>query len=129
MENVRIRSGWATFAAVIAGVVGLYHVLSGIAAIAEDDATEAIAEVLYGVDITAWGWFWLIVGIVQLVTAWLIYQRTALGQMLGLIWAFITASLSVFMVFVAPEWALIVLALSVAVIYGLLAAPDEFEAR
>ena len=129
MENVRIRSGWVTFAAVIAAVVGLYLVLSGIAAITEDDATEAIAEVLYGVDITAWGWFWLIVGIVQLVTAWLIYQRTALGQMLGLIWAFITASLSVFMVFVAPEWALIVLALSVAVIYGLLAAPDEFEAR
>lgn len=129
MENVRIRSGWATFAAVIAAVVGLYHVLSGIAAIAEDDRTEAIAEVLYGVDITAWGWFWLLVGLVQLVTAWLIYQRTALGQMLGLIWAFITASFSVFMVFVAPIWALIVLTLSVAVIYGLLGAPDEFETR
>jgi hypothetical protein len=129
VENVRIRSGWATFAAVIAAVVGLYHVLSGIAAIAEDDRTEAIAEVLYGVDITAWGWFWLIVGLVQLVTAWLIYQRTALGQMLGLIWAFITASFSVFMVFVAPIWALIVLTLSVAVIYGLLGAPDEFETR
>lgn len=129
MENVRIRSGWVTFAAVIAAVVGLYHVLSGIAAITEDDATEALAEVLYGVDITAWGWFWLVVGLAQLVTAWLIYQRTALGQVLGLVWAFITASLSVFMVFVAPEWALIVLALSVAVIYGLLASPDEFETR
>jgi hypothetical protein len=129
VENVRIRSGWVTFAAVIAAVVGLYHVLSGIAAITEDDATEALAEVLYGVDITAWGWFWLVVGLAQLVTAWLIYQRTALGQVLGLVWAFITASLSVFMVFVAPEWALIVLALSVAVIYGLLAYPDEFETR
>lgn len=129
MENVRIRSGWVTFAVVIAAVVGLYHVLSGIAAITEDDATEALAEVLYGVDITAWGWFWLVVGLAQLVTAWLIYQRTALGQVLGLVWAFITASLSVFMVFVAPEWALIVLALSVAVIYGLLASPDEFETR
>ncbi|HEX6420142.1 MAG TPA: hypothetical protein VFZ77_16705 [Acidimicrobiales bacterium] len=127
MEPVRIRSGWATFAAVVAAVVGLYHVLSGLAAIAEDDATEAIAEVLYGIDITAWGWFWLIVGIVQVVTAWLIYQRTALGQMLGLVWAFLTAAFSVFMVFVAPIWALIVLSLSVAVIYGLLAVPDEFE--
>ena len=108
-----------SFAAVIAGVVAIYNILSGIAAIAEDDQTERIAEVLYGIDISAWGWFWLILGIVQLVTAWLIWTRHPLGQMLGLIWAFISASLSVLMIFVAPEWALVVLALSILVIYAL----------
>jgi hypothetical protein len=126
VESVRIRSGWVTFAAIIAGVVGVFNILSGIAAIAEDDQTEALNEVLYGVDITAWGWFWLIIGALQFVTAWLIYQRSPTGQMLGLIWAAITASLSVFMIFVAPAWAAVVLALSVAVIYGLTAFPEDF---
>jgi hypothetical protein len=126
VESVRFRSGWVTFAAIIAGVVGVFNILSGIAAIAEDDQTEALNEVLYGVNITAWGWFWLIIGVLQFVTAWLIYQRSPIGQVLGLIWAAITASLSVFMIFVAPIWALVVMGLSVAVIYALTAYPEEF---
>ena len=126
MESVRIRSGWVTFAAVIAGIVGVFNLLSGIAAIAEDDQTEALNEVLFGVDITAWGWFWLIIGVLQVITAWLIYQRSTVGQTLGLIWAFIVAALSVFMIFVAPIWALIVMGLSVTVIWALTAFPEDF---
>jgi hypothetical protein len=126
VQSVRIRSGWVTFAAVVAGIVGVFNLLSGIAAVAEDDQTEALKEVLYGVDISAWGWFWLIVGAVQLVTAWLIYQRSPVGQTLGLIWAFVVGALSVFMIFVAPIWALIVMALSVTVIWALTAFPEEF---
>ena len=122
----QIRSGWVSFAAVIAGVVAIYNILSGIAAIAEDDQTERVAEVLYGIDISAWGWFWLILGIVQLVTAWLLWTRHPLGQMLGLIWAFISASLSVLMIFVAPEWAIVVLAMSILVIYALVGNTEEF---
>jgi hypothetical protein len=122
----QIRSGWVSFAAVVAGVVAVYNILTGIAAIAEDDRTERLAEVLYGIDISAWGWFWLILGIVQLVTAWLLWTRHPLGQMLGLIWAFISASLSVLMIFVAPEWAIVVLAMSIAVIYALVGNTEEF---
>ncbi len=127
MESVRIRSGWVTFAAVIAAIVGVFNILSGIAAIAEDDQTEALHEVLFGVNITAWGWFWLIIGVLQLVTSWLIYQRSVVGQTLGLIWAFIVAALSVFMIFVAPIWALVVMALSVTIIWTLTAFPEDFD--
>lgn len=129
MQPVRVRSGWVTFAAIVAAVVGVYHVLTGIAAIAEDDATEALAEVLYGIDISAWGWFWLIVGILQVVTAYLIYVRSWIGQLLGLVWASITGALSVFMIFIAPIWSLIVLSLSVTVIFALLTYPEEFQER
>jgi hypothetical protein len=125
-QPVQIRSGWVTFAAVIAGIVSIYNILSGIAAIAEDDQTEQINEVLFGVNITAWGWFWLIIGVLQLITCWLIYQRSPMGQVLGLVWAFIVAALSVMMIFVAPIWSLVVIGLSVAVIYALTAFPEEF---
>jgi hypothetical protein len=127
VESVRIRSGWVTFAAVMAGIVGVFNLLTGIAAISEDDQTEALHEVLFGVNITAWGWFWLIIGVLQIVTAWLIYQRSTVGQTLGLIWAFIVAALSVFMIFVAPIWALVVMALSVTIIWALTAFPEDFD--
>jgi hypothetical protein len=122
----QIRSGWVSFAAVLGGIVAIYNILSGLAAITEDDQTEALADVLFGVDITAWGWFWLLLGIVQLVTAYLLWTRHPLGQMLGLIWAFIGASLSVFMIFVAPLWAIVVLGLYVGIIYALVGATEEF---
>jgi hypothetical protein len=127
VESVRIRSGWVTFAAVIAGIVGVYNLLSGIAAISEDEQTEALNEVLFGVNITAWGWFWLIIGALQIVTAWLIYQRSPVGQTFGLIWAFIVAALSVFMIFVAPIWALVVMGLCVTCIWALTAFPEDFD--
>jgi hypothetical protein len=120
------RTGRVTFAALLAGIVGIYHILSGIAAIAEDDRTELVGEVLYGIDITAWGWFWLILGIVQLVTAYLIWTRSSMGQLFGLLWAFIGASLSVFLIFVAPLWSIVVLAVNVGVIWAL-TSTDEFE--
>ena len=119
MQTTQIRSGWPTFAGVMAAIVGAYNILSGIAAIAEDDATEAVNQLLFDVDISAWGWFWLITGIIQVVTAWLIFQRHTMGQLLGITFASISAFFTVFLIFVAPLWALTVLLIDILIIYGL----------
>jgi hypothetical protein len=127
VETTRFRSGWVTFAGVIAAIIAIWNILSGIAAISKDDQTETLNEVLFGVNITAWGWFWVIIGVVQLVTAYLIFARHPMGQILGVLWAAISASLAVFMIFVAPIWALVVLAIDVTIIWALLSASDEFD--
>jgi hypothetical protein len=127
VETTRFRSGWVTFAGVIAAIIAIWNILSGIAAISKDDQTETLNEVLFGVNITAWGWFWVIIGVLQLVTAYLIFARHPMGQILGVLWAAISASLAVFMIFVAPIWALVVLAIDVTIIWALLSASDEFD--
>jgi hypothetical protein len=129
VETVRTqpRSGIVTFAGVLAIVIGAYNAIGGIAAIAEDDRTEAAAEVLFDVDITVWGWIWLGLGIVQMIVGGLILARHASGLLLGVIWASIGAVLTVFVIFTYPIWALIVLAIQVIIIYGLLEHADEFS--
>jgi hypothetical protein len=122
-----IRSGFVTFVGVLAFIVGVFNMLSGIAAIAEDDRTEAVGELLYGVDITAWGWFWVIIGVLQIVTGWLIIQRKQLGLWMGVLWASISAMFTVFVIWVEPFWALAVLALEIAILYGLIMNAEEFE--
>ena len=83
-ERATMRSGWVTFAGVAALIAGGYNALSGIAALGDDDTLAAQAnEVLFGIDLTAWGWFWLLVGIAQLVTGVLILQRNNWGFWLG----------------------------------------------
>jgi hypothetical protein len=122
------RSGWITFAGVAALIAGVYNALSGIAALSDDDTLTAQAqEVLYGIDLTAWGWFWLLVGIVQLITGVLILQRNTAGFWLGVSIAGMSAMLTLLVMFVFPLWAIAVLAMDFLVLYGLLTQSDEFE--
>ena len=126
-QNVTTRSGWITFAGVAALLAGGYNALSGIAALADDDTVAAQAsEVLYGIDLTAWGWFWLIAGVVQLITGILILQRHASGLWLGVTMASISGFMTVWVMFVFPLWAIAVLAIDFLVLFGLLTHSDEF---
>ena len=128
MDNSTSRhSGWVTFAAVMVVIVGLYNVLSGAAAIAESDSVTArVQEVLYGIDIKTWGWFWLIVGIAQLITAILLFSRSPTGAIIAIMGAMVSASFTIFIIFVAPLWAIAVLALNVGIVWIITANMDEF---
>jgi hypothetical protein len=126
-DNVATRSGWITFAGVMAVIAGGYNVLSGIAALSDDDTIASQAkDVLYGIDLTAWGWFWLIVGIVQLVTGVLILQRNMTGLWLGVTAAAMSGLMTVFIIFVFPIWGIAVLAIDFLVLFALLTRADEF---
>ena len=122
------RSGWITFAGVAALIGGAYNALSGIAALSDDDTLAAQAnEVLFGIDLTTWGWFWLLVGIVQLVAGVLILRRSALGFWLGVTIATLSAMLTIVVIFVFPLWGIAVLAIDFLVLYGLMSQSDEFD--
>jgi hypothetical protein len=126
-NDVAKRSGWITFAGVMALLAGGYNALSGIAALSDDDTIASQArEVLYGIDLTAWGWFWLIIGVVQIITAILIFQRNTWGLWLGVTFAGLSAMLTVIVMFVFPLWALAVLTIDFLVLFGLLTQSDEF---
>jgi hypothetical protein len=126
--SVRRRSGWVTTAGVVMLVAGGYNALSGIAAISDDDTLASQAtKVLYGIDIGTWGWFWLLVGIVQLGAGVLILMRNEWGLAMGVTIAGLSAMITVFVIFVVPLYAIAVLALDVLVIWALLSATeDEF---
>ena len=126
-DKVATRSGWITFAGVMALLAGGYNALSGIAALADDDTIASQAkDVLYGIDLTAWGWFWLVIGLAQVVTGVLIFQRSTWGLWLGVSFAGLSAMLTVIVMFVFPLWALAVLAIDFLVLFGLLTQSDEF---
>ena len=126
--NLTRRSGWVTFAGVIGLVAGGYNALSGIAAIAKDDTVDALAkEVLFGIDVTLWGWFWLIVGLVQIFAGVLILQRNEWGRWLGIGIASLSAVITVFVIFVFPLWSIAVLILDCLVIYGLSTQSESFD--
>lgn len=128
VDDRATRSGWVTFAGVAALVAGGYNFLSGIAAVADDDTLKSRAtEVLYGISLTGWGWFWLIAGLAQLGAGGLILARNPLGLWLGVGIAFVSSMMTVFVIFIFPLWAIAVLSLDFIVAYALLTRSDEFE--
>ena len=128
MDNSTSRhSGWVTFAAVMVVIAGLYNVLSGAAAIAESDSVTAqVEEVLYGIGIRTWGWFWLTVGVAQLITAILLFSRSLAGAVIAITGALVSASFTIFIIFVAPLWAITVVALDLGIIWIITANINEF---
>ena len=123
-----LRSGWITFAAIVALVAGAYNALSGLSTLVSDyGAIDDAAEVLFGISVDAWAWFWLIVGAAQLATGVLLFTRSLWGQVLGVGIASLSALTAAFAIFAWPLWAFSVLTLDILVIYGLTAYGSRLD--
>jgi hypothetical protein len=108
---------WATFAAVMFLVVGIFNVIDGVAAISKDRHFRA-DELLVG-NLTLWGVILLIVGAAQLLTTFLIYRRSGAGQVLGVFLAVMNMVVALFFLGAYPVWSIIILVLDGVVIYAL----------
>lgn len=64
-------SGWAAGGTMFAGVLmivgGVFAIIEGIVAIANDEVYQHIGNYTFKFDLTTWGWIHLIVGILVLV--------------------------------------------------------------
>jgi len=122
------RSGWITFAGITALVAGAYNALSALSTLASDyPRIEQVEELLFGVRVDAWAWFWLVVGLAQMLTGVLVMMRNLWGQFLGVGIASLSAMTALFGLFEWPLWAFSVLMLDVLVIYALLTHVDDFD--
>jgi hypothetical protein len=122
--RTRTDSGWAVFAGVLFVLAGVFHVMWGFAALANDDNFVA-DELLFG-DLTLWGIFYLILGGLQLLAAWLIGTGQRSGQILGIVLASLSAVNAMFSFGADPLWSATILILDLLVLYGLSVQGDDY---
>ena len=128
MEGSRNGSkgqGWAAFAATMVLVVGVFNVIYGLAAIIEDDYFAA-DELLFG-DLSLWGWVHLIIGVLQVVTATLIYAGNDFGAVLGIMFAGFNAIAALLAIGAYPVWSVIILVVDGLIIYALTVYGDALK--
>jgi hypothetical protein len=111
--------GWLGFAAVMFFAAGAADALWGIAALVNDDYFTA-DELLFG-DLSMWGAIYLGFAALQIVTAWLIVKRSAIGAALGIGIALLHALAVLMSIGAYPLWSVILLAIDGLIIYGLTA--------
>lgn len=117
-------SGWRTFAGVVFCLLGAFNVIAGLAALFKDEMFVAGDDELLVADYTAWGWFLLVLGALQLAVGAGIFRGRGWARLFGILLASLSGVLHFAFLVAFPAFGLATIALSVLVIYGLI-VPDE----
>jgi hypothetical protein len=110
-------SGWITFAGVMLILVGSFNIIDGIAAIANSD--YLVNQLLFA-NMHAWGWFFLIWGIVQVGAGIAVFGGATWAVIVGVVSAFGNSIAQLSWAHANPVWAISAIVLDVLVIYALL---------
>jgi len=109
-------AGWVTFAGIMLILVGAFNVIDGIAAIS--DSKYLVNQVLFS-NLHAWGWFFLIWGIIQILAGFAIFGGATWGAILGIVTAFFNIIAQLSWAHTYPVWAIAAMVVDALVIYAL----------
>ena len=116
-------SGWATggivFAASMLILIGVFQALAGIVAIANDNFYVVARNYTFDLDVTAWGWIHLIIGLAILTTGIFLFRRATWAGIAAIAFAMVSALSNFFFIPYYPIWALVLIALDCWVIWAL----------
>jgi len=112
-------TGLAGFAAAMLLTVGVFQILEGLAAIINDGFLVSVRSYPYAVDSTTWGWIHILLGAVGVLVGIFIFQGAVWARGIGMLIAGLSAIANFLFIPYYPLWALLIIALEVAIIWAL----------
>jgi hypothetical protein len=116
-------SGWAiggiTFAGTLLILIGVFQAIDGLVAIFNDEFFVVTKNYTFDLDVTAWGWIHLLLGILLVFMGWGLWAGKTWAAIGGITLAMLSAIANFFFIPYYPVWSLIVIALDVWVIWAL----------
>jgi hypothetical protein len=127
------RSGWVTFSAIVLIIAGIARIFDAVWAFRYNGpVVDDLHQAIFGHSLTAYGWLWLIVGIILIAAGLLLIAGGGLGaevsRWVGIVAAAIAAITAVSWLPYYPIWSLIYIGVGVLIIYGLLTHYEEESA-
>ena len=109
-------SGWIGFAGIMLILVGFFNVIDGIAAIGN---SNYLANQLLFANMDAWGWFFLIWGVIQIIAGFAIMSGATWGAIVGITTAFFNIIAQLAWAQTYPVWAIAAMVVDGLIIYAL----------
>ena len=122
------NSGWIAFAGVMLLILGTLDAMWGLAAILNDEVVVVGGQGALILDITAWGWVQLLLGIVVALTGLGLITGNAVARVAAIFFLAINTVLQIVWFPAAPLWSFLMIILDVVIIYQLTANWTEEEA-
>ena len=115
-------SGWLFFAGTILGIAGIMRIFDAIWAFRYDGALpENLDGALFGTSLTTYGWVFLVVGAILLVSSFAVLSRSQFARWIGIIAAAIAGISAMWWMPFYPVWSLAYVLLAGLVVYALAA--------
>jgi hypothetical protein len=119
-------SGWTMFAGIMMLLAGAFGAINGVIALLNDEVYLTTENRIVLFDFTQWGWIHLIAGgVVALTGLVVMVSGAAWARVIGVVVVTLHAIAQVAFIEAYPFWTIATIALDVAVMYGLLVAPER----
>jgi hypothetical protein len=113
-------SGWLFFAGTVLGLAGLMRIIDAIWAFRYNgQIPDNLQDGVLGDSLTGYGWTWLIVGIILVVSSFLILSRSQIARWVGYIAAVILGLSAMTWMPYYPIWSLTYVGIAVLTFYAL----------
>jgi hypothetical protein len=117
------KNAWAiggtVFAATMMIMIGVFQILMGISAIANDSFLVVRGDYVYNVDTTAWGWIHLVLGALVLLTGISLFTGATWAKVAGIVLVVLAAVDNFLFIPYYPIWSLLLIAMDVFVVWAL----------
>jgi hypothetical protein len=114
-------SGWILFAAIVLGVAGVMRIFDAIWSFRYHGVLpENLEGAIFGHSLKTYGWLWLVVGAIYIVSAFAVMGRSEIGRWVGVVAAGLGGVAAMFWAPYYPVWALVYVGIGGLVMYALL---------
>ena len=113
--------GWSAFAGSMLVVAGTLQFLDGLVALFNDEFYIRLPNYTFRLDVTAWGWIHVLIGIVLFASGLGIFKGHVAGRTVGVIVASLSLVANFMWLPYYPVWSIIIIAICIAVIWALTA--------
>jgi hypothetical protein len=113
-------SGWISFAGIMMILLGVFQIVEGLVALFRPDYYLVGSEgLVVTLSLTGWGWIHLLLGIFVLAAGYAVMAGKTWGRVVGIVLAGLSALVNLTFIAAYPMWAIIVIAIDIAVIFAL----------
>jgi hypothetical protein len=120
MENE--GRGWILFSMIVLLTAGIMRVFDGIWMIHNGNQLHIYLQgSLLGTNLKTYGWLYLLVGIVLILSAFALMGGSELARWIGVFAGVVLTVSAVWWIYYQPIWALVYIGIGIAIIYGLCA--------
>ena len=121
-------TGWIVFAGVILLISGIFSIVQALVALIGPNSYYVITEgSLFLLDVTGWGWWNLIIGVLLALTAVALFAGQTWARVVAIVLVILSAVGQLLLIPAQPWWSLIVIAIDVLVVYALIVHGREMR--
>ena len=123
-------TGWLTFASIMLAIGGTFKIFDAIWAFKYDDeVSEPLQTILFERDLAAWGWVWLVVGVILLLASACVATGSQWARWVGMIAAGFSAVVFMPWIYYQPLWTVLSVTLMILTLYALAAYGGRRDPR